>query len=190
MMPDSRITLRIPGEHNIYNSMAAVAAADIYGVKRDITVSSLFTFEGTDRRFELKGQFNGVTVIDDYAHHPTEIRATLNAALKYPHNKIWCVFQSHTYSRTKALMHEFAEALTLADEVILADIYPARETDNLGISAETLQKEILNLGHPCYYFGSFDEIVNFARKNCNKNDLLITMGAGNVYEIGDALVKK
>lgn len=190
VLPDSRITLRIPGEHNVYNSLAAVAAADIYGVGRGTTISSLKTFEGTDRRFELKGQFNGVAVIDDYAHHPTEIRATLNAALKYPHNKIWCVFQSHTYSRTKALMHEFAEALTLADEVILADIYPARETDNLGISAETLQKEILNLGHPCYYFGSFDEIVKFARKNCNKNDLLITMGAGNVYEIGDALVEK
>ena len=99
-------------------------------------------FTGTDRRFQIKGSFDGITVIDDYAHHPDEITATLNAALHYPHNKIWCVFQPHTYSRTKALLQDFAKALSVADIVVLADIYAAREQNHFGISSTDLQEEI------------------------------------------------
>lgn len=152
--------------------------------------AGLLAFTGTDRRFEYKGQVNGVTIIDDYAHHPTEIRATLNAARQYPHRRIWCVFQPHTYTRTKAFLAEFASALSLADEIVLADIYAAREKDTLGISSETLQEEIRSLGHSCHYFPAFDEIENYLLKNCTKDDLLITMGAGDVVKIGENLLQK
>ena len=127
-------------------------------------------------------------MIDDYAHHPTEITATLNAARNYPHKTIWCVFQPHTYTRTKSFMKEFAQALSLADKVVLADIYAARETDTLGISSRTLQEEIRALGCECYYFPSFDEIENFLLGNCTTGDLLITMGAGDVHKIGENLL--
>ena len=98
----------------------------------------LWNFTGTNRRFEKKGELGGVTIIDDYAHHPQEISASLATALNYPHQKLWVVFQPHTYTRTRAFLDEFAEALSMADEVILADIYAARETDNLGISSERI----------------------------------------------------
>ena len=123
-----------------------------------------------------------------YAHHPTEITATLSAAANYPHQTLWCVFQPHTYTRTKAFLSDFAKALCLADKIILADIYAARETDTLGISSETLQQEIENLGHEALYFPSFDEIENFLLENCIKGDLLITMGAGDVHKIGENLL--
>ena len=148
----------------------------------------LLSFTGTDRRFERKGQFNGITVIDDYAHHPTEIRATLRAARHYPHNTIWCVFQPHTYTRTKALLDEFAQALTLADRVVLADIYAARETDTLGISSRTLLEKVQALGANARYFPSFDEIETFLLQHCAPGDLLITMGAGDVVKIGEHLL--
>ena len=193
MRPDSKeeaFSLRVPGEHNVYNALAAIALADLLGVASDVTAAALMHFGGTDRRFEYKGKINGVTVIDDYAHHPTEIRATLLAAANYPHRRIWSVFQPHTYSRTKAFLPEFARALSLADEVVLADIYAARETDTLGVSSRTLQAEIEKLGHACHYFPSFEEIQNFLLKNCTKDDLLITMGAGDVVKIGENLLQK
>ena len=173
-------SLQVPGEHNVCNAVASIALADLLSIDRGITVSALHDFTGTDRRFEYKGTIGGVTIIDDYAHHPTEIAATLHAAANYPHKTLWCVFQPHTYTRTKAFMKDFAKALSLADKVVLADIYAARETDTLGISSETLQAEIQALGHECYYFPSFDEIENFLLENCINGDLLITMGAGDV----------
>lgn len=124
----------------------------------------------------------------NYAHHPTEIEATLQAAVNVPHKTTWCVFQPHTYTRTKALLPEFARALSLADKVVLADIYAARETDTLGISSRDLQKEIQKLGTECFYFPTFDEIENFLLENCVHGDLLITMGAGDVVTIGEKLL--
>ena len=168
----------------------SIALADLLSIDRGITASALHGFTGTDRRFEYKGTIGGVTIIDDYAHHPTEIAATLHAAANYPHKTLWCVFQPHTYTRTKAFMKDFAKALSLADKVVLADIYAARETDTLGISSETLQAEIRALGHECYYFPSFDEIENFLLENCINGDLLITMGAGDVVKIGENLLGK
>lgn len=181
-------SLQVPGLHNVGNAIAAIALADYLSVDRAVTASALAGYTGTDRRFEYKGSVGGVTIIDDYAHHPTEITATLSAAQNYPHQKLWCVFQPHTYSRTKEFMKDFAKALSLADEIILADIYPARETDSLGISSENLQEEIKALGHECYYFPTFDEIENFLLENCIKGDLLITMGAGDVLKIGENLL--
>ena len=183
-------SLKVHGEHNVLNSLAAIALADTLDIPRDITAKGLLAFDGTDRRFEYKGQMNGVQIIDDYAHHPTEIRATLTAAKEYPHKKLWCVFQPHTYTRTKAFLDEFANALSLADEIILADIYAAREKDTLGISSQTLQSKIMESGHSCYYFPSFEEIQNFLIKNCTKDDLLITMGAGDVVKIAENLLQK
>ena len=182
------ITTGVPGEHNIYNSMAAAAAADRLGISREHTVKALAGYSGTQRRFQILGTRNGFTVIDDYAHHPTEIAATLRTALNVPHRELYCVFQSHTYTRTKALMDEFAEALTLADHILLAPIYAARETDNLGISEHTLAEKIEALGHPCMCFESFDEIEKFLLENCQSGDLVITMGAGNINEVGKKLV--
>ncbi|MDE7223368.1 MAG: UDP-N-acetylmuramate--L-alanine ligase, partial [Acetatifactor sp.] len=184
------VTLAVPGDHNICNAMAAIATADLLDISREDTLAALKSFHGTDRRFEYKGNMDGVTIIDDYAHHPTEITATLQAAQNYPHGTLWCVFQPHTYSRTKAFMGQFARALTLADRVVLTDIYAAREKDTLGISSRDLQAAVQALGKECDYFSSFEEAENFLRKNCINEDLLITMGAGDVHKIGESLLRK
>ena len=147
-------------------------------------------FSGADRRFEKKGEIGGITIIDDYAHHPTEIAATLKAARNCPHKTLWCVFQPHTYTRTKALMDDFAKALTLADKVVLADIYAARETDTLGISSKQLAEKINQLGGDALYLPSFDAIENYLLEHCIQGDLLITMGAGDVVKIGENLLGK
>ena len=184
------IQLSVPGRHNASNALAAVALAVTMGLDTDAIVRGLDAFGGANRRFQYKGIVDGVTVIDDYAHHPTEIRATLSAAENYPHQRLVLVFQPHTYTRTKALMDKFAKALTLADKVVLAKIYPARETDDLGISSDTLRAEIEKLGKEVYYFPTFEEIEKFLSKNCINGDLLITMGAGDVVLIGENLVEK
>ena len=183
-------SLGVPGEYNVYNAIASIIAADVFDIESKVISSALADFHGTDRRFEYKGEINGITIIDDYAHHPTAITATLKAAANYPHKSLWCVFQPHTYTRTKAFLKEFAQALALADHVILSDIYAARETDNLGISSQTLQQEIQALGKNCTYFPSFREIERFILENCTPGDLLITMGAGDVVNIGENLLKK
>ena len=183
------ITLGVPGLHNVYNSLAAIAAARKLSVDMEHIKAGLSNFKGTNRRFEKKGTFNGVTVIDDYAHHPDEIRATLSSAAHYPHNRVWVVFQPHTYSRTKLLFNEFADALSHADKVVLAKIYAARETDTLGISSADLCEKIKSLGKECVYIDNFEDIEKYLLKNCINGDSLITMGAGDVYQIGEDLLK-
>jgi len=182
--------LNVPGEHNVLNALASIALADSLGIPAETIQKGLMNFSGTDRRFQYKGEVNGFTIIDDYAHHPTEIKATLQAARHYPHRDIWCVFQPHTYTRTKAFFDQFAEALTLADHVILADIYAARETDTLGISSRDLAERARELGADAYYFPSFEEIEKFLLEKCIPGDLCITMGAGNVTDIGENLICK
>ena len=130
----------------------------------------------------------GVTIIDDYAHHPREIAATLAAAKNYPHRKLWCVFQPHTYSRTKAFLDAFAESLAAADGVILADIYAARETDTLGVSSADIAVRLEALGTEVRHFSTFDEIETFILENCINGDLLITMGAGDIVKVGERLL--
>jgi len=183
-----RISLSVSGDHNVSNALASIAAADLLCVSLADSKTGLKEFHGTDRRFEYKGEVNGITIIDDYAHHPTEIKASLTAAHNYPHKKIWCIFQPHTYSRTKALLKDFAKALSLADQVILTDIFAARETDTLGISSLDLLEELKNLGVSCYYFSSFDEIENFLLEKCMNGDMLITMGAGDILQVGEHLL--
>lgn len=183
------ISLSVNGDHNVSNSLSALAAADILGIPADVSGRGLNEFGGTKRRFEYKGEVNGITVIDDYAHHPTEIKAALKAAESYPHREMWCVFQPHTYSRTKALFRDFTDALLLADHIVLADIYAARETDTLGVTSEALAEELREKGADAYYLPTFEEIERFCLENCQKGDMLITMGAGDVVNIGEALLK-
>lgn len=182
------VSLGVPGAHNISNSLAVMALSDTLALDLETTATSLKNFRGADRRFDYKGSLGGVTIIDDYAHHPTEIQATLTAAKNYPHEKIWCIFQPHTYTRTKAFLDDFAKALSLSDVVVLTDIYAARETDTLGMHSELLMRKIKELGTECYYFPTFDEIENFLLENCINGDLLITMGAGDVVKIGENLL--
>lgn len=188
-IPSGHVTLSVGGEHNVYNALSAIAVADLLGVSAETIQEGLLSFHGTDRRFEYKGEFNGITVIDDYAHHPTEIEATLKSAAHYPHRELWCIFQPHTYTRTKALFDEFAQALSHTDHLILADIYAARETDTLGISSEQLARAAASYGCDAIYLPSFDEIEKYVRDHCQSGDLLITMGAGDVVNTGEDLLK-
>ena len=180
--------LSVPGIHNVSNALAAIAMARKLGIAPEVIAEGLHSFTGTDRRFEYKGKMKGVTVVDDYAHHPTEITATINAALQYPHRELWVIFQPHTYTRTKALLPEFAEALSAADHVVLAPIYAAREKDIYGVSSDDVAEEIAKLGTDVRSFGTFKEIEEYVRAQCSDGDLLITMGAGNVTNIGPELI--
>ena len=184
-----RISLKVPGEHNIHNALAATALSMRMGIPFDSIAAGLSTFTGTGRRFEYKGEVNGVTVIDDYAHHPTEIKATIAAARKYPHDRLIVAFQSHTYTRTAALLDDFAQALSGADIVLLADIYAAREENTIGITAAAIKDAMADREVVCEYLGSFEKIEQFILEKCHKNDLLITMGAGNIVDVAEHLVK-
>lgn len=186
----SKVSLNICGRHNVYNALAAIAAAKALNIPFEKAIASVEAFTGVDRRFELKGEFNGCTVIDDYAHHPDEINATISAALNYPHKKLYITFQPHTYTRTKAFLNEFADALARADVVVLTDIFAAREVNTIGISSEDIQKLILGKGTDCYYFNDFEGAEKYLSENCAQGDLLITMGAGNVNIIGERLLSK
>ena len=185
---ECRVSLNIVGRHNISNSLPVIALSQFLGISNEHILEGIRSFTGTDRRFEYKGEFGGVTVIDDYAHHPTEIRATLTAAKNCGFKRIWTVFQPHTYSRTKALLHEFADALTLSDKVVVADIYAAREKDPGDISSRDLADAINALGGSAIFLPTFEAIENFLLENCTQNDLLITMGAGDVVEVGENLL--
>lgn len=182
------ICLQVPGLHNVSNALAAATLAMEMKLPFESIATGLYHFEGTKRRFEWKGKLGNVSIVDDYAHHPTEITATLQAAKNYPADHIICVFQPHTYSRTKAFLKEFAIALSKADIVVLADIYAAREQNTLHISSKDLLDELKALGTECYYFPSFDEIENFLLQKCANNDLLITMGAGDIVQVGEHLL--
>ncbi len=184
-----RISLSVSGDHNVSNALASLAAAELLNVSLEAAKKGLKEFHGTNRRFEYKGEVQGITVIDDYAHHPTEINASLAAARSYPHREIWCVFQPHTYTRTKLLFSEFVDALANTDHIILAEIYAARETDTLGISSKDIADALKRRGCDVYYFPTFTEIQDFCLDRCQKGDLLITMGAGDVVNIGEALLK-
>lgn len=181
-------TLHVPGLHNVANALSVIAMGICLGLDAATIQRGFDRFGGTKRRFEHKGTVGGVTVIDDYAHHPTEIKATLTTAGNYPHKTTWCVFQPHTYTRTKALLDDFAEALALADQIVLADIYAAREKNTVGISSRDLQEKLLAAGASCHYFPTFEEIENFLLASCQPGDLLITMGAGDVVKIGENLL--
>jgi UDP-N-acetylmuramate--alanine ligase len=184
----AEVELSIPGEHNVYNSLAALALTSEYGLDINIILSGIKSYTGTDRRFQYKGSFNGVKVIDDYAHHPTEIKATIGSARKNDINKLWICFQPHTYTRTHDLLDEFADALSGADKVVLVDIYASREKDTGLVSSADLQKKIAALGTEAYYIGDMEDAKKFLSENCSPHDMLITMGAGDVFKLGESIV--
>ncbi len=184
-----RVQLGLVGRHNVSNSLPAIALALKYGVPMETIQTALPQFHGTKRRFEYKGTKNGFLIYDDYAHHPTEIRATLTSAKQCDHARIITVFQPHTYTRTKALFHEFADALSLSDVIIMAEIYAARETDTLGVSSKALAEEIAKKGKEVYHFETFSEIEKFLLTFCSEGDLLITMGAGDIVSVSDSLIR-
>ena len=184
-----KINLNVPGQHNVLNALASIGTALCLDFSKDSIISGLSNFGGTHRRFELKGTKDGVTVIDDYAHHPTEIKATLSAAKNYPHNKIYCVFQPHTYSRTISLFEDFANSFYDMDNLILADIYAAREKDTGIISSDMLGNRIREKNVNCVNIHSFDEIVLYLKNHLKDGDMLLTMGAGDVVQVGEMYLK-
>lgn len=183
------LNLNVPGDHNILNALATVAVCSLSGVDADKAAKGIETFKGTHRRFEKKGFLNGAVVIDDYAHHPTEIKATLAAAKKFAHNKIWCVFQPHTYSRTRTLWKEFTEAFDNADELILTHIYAAREKDDGVTKPENLAEDIKKRGKSVRYIDDFNDIAAFLKENVKDGDIVFTMGAGDVVNINSLIVE-
>lgn len=183
------ITLSVPGSHNILNALACIALCNAYGIDRSIIAEALKKFTGAHRRYEFVGTLRGnVNVFDDYAHHPTEITAIANATKQKKHNKAWIIFQPHTYSRTKNLLHEFAVALAPFDNIIITDIYAAREQNTFEINATDLVDEINKIGRTALYIPDFDEIANFIKSHAISNDIILTVGAGTVSNIGPMIV--
>lgn len=188
-----RVQLEVPGEHNISNALASFAACHTLGVSPEIIIDTLSRYHGTQRRFDIIGTTkNNVKIIDDYAHHPTEIRATLKAARNIPHNRLWCLFQPHTYTRTMALFDEFTTAFDDADVLIMAEIYAAREKNIYKISSKKLITEIKKKqpAKEAYYFNSLEEIAAFVSNNAQEGDMVITMGAGDIYKVAEMLMEE
>ena len=189
----SRVQLAVPGEHNILNALAAFTCACALGVEPQLTKETLERYHGTQRRFDIVGTTaKGVKIVDDYAHHPTEIKATLSASENVPHNKLWCIFQPHTYTRTIALFDEFAEAFEKADKLILAEIYAAREKNIYKISSAQLAEKIKET-HPhkeVLFMEDFAAIADYVDDQAQPGDMVITMGAGDIYKVGEMLLER
>jgi len=185
-----RIDLRVTGYHNMENALASIAAGRFMGLDYDSIQKGLLAFGGADRRFEFIGKYNGADIIDDYAHHPTEIAKTLEAASKIDHNELWVVFQAHTYSRLIAFYDDFVNVLKDIPHLIITDIYPAREKNPGNIHAKMLVESLGKFNQEIVYFDDFDKIENFLAQKLVPKDMLITVGAGNVNSIGKALIKR
>lgn len=184
-----KIKLSVPGIHNVSNALACIALCTHYGIEKNDIKSSLSKFTGAHRRFEFKGKMkNNVSVYDDYGHHPTEITATAKSLANKKYNKSWVIFQPHTYSRTKNLLKEFANALVNFDNVIVLDIYAAREKNTYGISSKDLVCELISIGKDAKYIPDFSECVSYLKANVSENDIVMTLGAGTVTEIGPMLI--
>lgn len=183
------LRLRVPGRHNRLNAVAALAAGDAIGVDAARLLPGLAAFGGVGRRFEIRGQVDGVTVIDDYAHHPTEIQATIAAGReRYPGARLWAVFQPHTYTRTRQLLQEFAAALARADRVVLAPIYAARETDDLGVSSADLAERIA--GPPVSIADSPAAAGAMVADEVSTGDLVLVLGAGDIWQASEVLLAR
>ena len=184
-----RIKLHVPGMHNVLNALGCIALCNEYGLSSTDIKNGLSKFTGVGRRFEFKGKVNNASVYDDYGHHPTEIVATAKALMNKKYNQSWVVFQPHTYSRTKLLMDDFAKALLNFDNIILLDIYAARENNTYNVSSEDLANKIKTLGKDALFIKDFDECVSYLKSHVHENDIIITQGAGTVTEIGGKLIK-
>ena len=187
----TKIELSVAGKHNILNALACLCVSDYYNIPKEIIAESLKQFKGAERRLEYKGTlYKNINIFDDYAHHPTEISATANAIKNKTYNESWVIFQPHTYSRTKLLLDDFANAVSNFDNIILLDIYAAREQNTYDISSKDLAKAIENLGKKVSYIPDFNEVVFFIKNNVKENDIIITLGAGTVTNLGPMILEK
>ena len=185
-----RIKLSVPGMHNVLNALSCIALCDAYHIDKKYIKTALLKFTGAHRRFEFKGKINNIaSVYDDYGHHPTEIIATAKSLMNKKYNKSWVIFQPHTYSRTKNLLEDFAKALLNFDNIIVLDIYAARESNTYNITSKDLVDKIISLGKDAHYIPDFDECVDFVKNNVQNGDIVITLGAGTVTQIGPLLVQ-
>ena len=184
-----RIKLSVPGMHNVLNALACIALCTEYGIDKKDIKNALNKFTGANRRFEFKGKVNGASIYDDYGHHPTEIVATSKSLMNKKYNKSWVVFQPHTYSRTKTLLNDFAKALLNFDNIIVLDIYAAREKNTYNISSQDLVDKIKSLGKDAKYIPDFENCVSFLKENVKENDIIMTLGAGTVTQFGPLLIK-
>ena len=182
--------LSVAGKHNILNALACISTCDYYNISKEVIQSSLKKFTGAERRLEFKGKLNGnVSIFDDYAHHPTEIKATSTAVKNKKYNESWVIFQPHTYSRTKNHLDDFADSLIDFDNIIILDIYAAREKNTFNISSEDLVEKITSKGKNSIYLPDFDDVVSYIKSNVKENDIIITLGAGTVTQIGPMILK-
>lgn len=184
--PLGRVRLAIPGEHNILNALAAMAAALDAGVEPDACIRSMEHFRGAGRRFEVLGTVDGITVADDYAHHPEELRVTLNAAMQMGYKRVWAVFQPFTFSRTATLLEEFASALQIPQRTVLTAIMGAREVNTYNIHTTDLAVKIPG----CVWFETFDETADYMAANAQSGDLILTLGCGDVYKVAHKILRR
>ncbi len=184
------IGLRVPGYHNIYNALATIALCKFYQLDNFAIQNALHEFTGASRRFEFVGTFNGAKIFDDYAHHPTEIMATIHSAKDFHPHKLWVVFEPHTYSRTKTLYHEFSRCFKEADLVILTKIYAAREKDTGEVSSQMLADSVNEISHNCLYLDTYPEIEDYLKAHVEEGDIILTVGAGTITKLGYTLTKK
>lgn len=183
------ISLSVPGKHNVLDALACIAVCHTYGIDKQVITEALRKYTGAHRRYEYIGTIrNNIDIYDDYAHHPTEIQALAEATKQKKHNNAWVIFQPHTYSRTKNLLHDFAKALSPFDYIIVTDIYAAREKNTYDISAQDLVKEIEKTGRKAMYMSDFQEIANYIKSHAIDNDIVLTVGAGTVTNIGPMIV--
>ncbi len=179
------VQLGVPGQHNVLNALAAIAAADFAGADMEKALEALEQFGGAGRRFEILGEFNGITIADDYAHHPAELKVTLEAAKKMDYKRVWAVFQPFTFSRTYMLLDDFADVLKIADKVVMTEIMGSREVNTYDIHTWQLAEKI----EGSVWFDSFDTIAQYLYDNLEEGDLMITLGCGDVYKIAKKLIK-
>ncbi|MCD7947808.1 MAG: UDP-N-acetylmuramate--L-alanine ligase [Oscillospiraceae bacterium] len=181
----AHVSLHVPGVHNVKNALAAAAAAVALAIPAAAVEGGLDAFRGPARRFEYKGSYHGAHVYDDYAHHPGELRALLEAAEKLGYARVICAFQPHTYTRTKAFFDEFAAVLRKPDMTLLAEIYAARETNELGVSSSQLAQAVPG----SRYFPTLDALADYLAEIARPGDLILTVGAGDIYTVGEALTQ-
>lgn len=183
------ITLNVPGYHNIYNALASIATSRYYNIPNDIIQTALSNFGGASRRFEYVGTLKGTNIYDDYAHHPTEIKATISSAKNMQANKLWVVFQPHTFSRTYTLFEEFVTAFKDADNVIITDIYAAREKDTGLVSSKQLAEKVNEYSNNCTYIANLEECKEYLLNHIEEGDILLTVGAGTITKLGRMLLE-
>ncbi len=184
-----KIMLNVPGVHNVKNALATIALGFQLGIDFQIILKALSDFTGVNRRFEIKGIRNGIMIVDDYGHHPTEIQATLTSARNGWDRRIIAIFQPHTYSRTLALAKEFGSSFDNSDILIVTDVYPARETPIEGVSGKLVADSARNYGHRnVYYIPKMGDIVPFLKNHLKEGDMVITIGAGNIWKVSEELL--